>query len=120
MADARPPNRSVSSITTRSGTIPLFFTAWLNQFKNEVYQNWIVPQPAMLGFRGHVDIEFTVERDGSMNNVKILKSSGTAALDRAAQNALLGSRLLPLPSDYAPPRVTMQATFYYNEGPSGS
>lgn len=96
------------------------FTAWINHFKNEVYQNWIVPEPAMMGFRGHVEIEFTIERDGTMTGVKILKSSGTPALDRAAQNALLGSRLLPLPSDYAPPRVTMIATFYYNEGPSGS
>jgi protein TonB len=96
------------------------FTAWVNHFKNEVYENWIVPQPAMMGFRGHVDIEFTVERDGTMTGVKILKSSGTPALDRAAQNALVASRLLALPADYGPPRVTMQASFYYNEAPSGS
>jgi len=96
------------------------FTQWMNQFKNEVYRNWIVPQPAILGFRGHVDLEFTVERDGTLTNLRMLKSSGTPALDRAAQNALLGSRLLPLPADFAPPRVEMQVTFCYNEGPQGS
>ena len=96
------------------------FTAWLNHFKNEVYRNWIVPQPALMGFRGHVDIEFTVERDGKISSLKILKSTGTPALDRAAQNALLGSRLLPLPADYAPANITMQGGFYYNEGPQGS
>jgi TonB family protein len=96
------------------------FTFWIQHFKNEVYRNWIVPQPAMMGFRGHVDIEFAVERDGSMTNLKLLKSAGQPALDRAAENALKGSRLLPLPSDFGPPRVTMQVTFYYNEGPSGS
>lgn len=96
------------------------FTLWINHFKNEVYQNWIIPQPALMGFRGHVDLEFTVERDGTLTNLKLLKSSGTAALDRAAQNALLGSRLLALPSDYGPPRVAMQVTFYYSEAPAGS
>jgi TonB family protein len=94
------------------------FTVWINEFKNEVYRNWIMPQPALMGFRGHVDLEFTVERDGTLTNLKLLKSSGTPALDRAAQNALLGSRLLALPSDYAPPRVTMQVSFY--EAPAGS
>lgn len=96
------------------------FTLWINHFKNEVYRNWIVPQPAILGFRGHVDIEFTVERDGTLTNLRMLKSSGTPALDRAAQNALLGSRLLPLPADYSPPRAQMQVTFFYNESPQGS
>jgi protein TonB len=96
------------------------FTAWINHFKNEIYRNWIVPQPALLGFRGHVDIEFTVERDGRISDLRIVKSTGTPALDRAAQNALLGSRFLPLPADFGPARVTMQGSFYYNEGPQGS
>jgi TonB family protein len=96
------------------------FTLWINHFKNEVYRNWLVPEPALLGFRGHVDLEFAVERDGTLTNLKMLKPSGTPALDRAAQNALLGSRFLPLPADFAPPRVTMQVTFFYNEGPQGS
>jgi TonB family protein len=67
-----------------------------------------------------VDIEFTVERDGSISKIQILKSSGTPALDRAAHNALTGSRFAPLPGDFAPARVTMQATFFYNEAPQGS
>ena len=96
------------------------FTVWLNHFKNEVYRNWIVPQSVMMGFRGHVDLEFTVERNGSVTNLRMLKSSGTPALDRAAVNALVGSRLLALPADYGPPRVTMGVTFYYNEGPGQS
>jgi TonB family protein len=96
------------------------FTLWINHFKNEVYRNWIVPQPAVFGMRGHVDLEFFVERDGTLRDLRLLKSSGTPALDRAAQNALLGSRFLPLPSDFGPERVQMQVTFYYNEGPQGT
>jgi periplasmic protein TonB len=96
------------------------FTVWINHFKNEVYRNWIVPQPALMGFHGHVDFEFTVERNGALGGLRLLKSSGTAALDRAAQNALLGSRLMALPPDYGPARITMQVSFFYNEGPQGS
>jgi TonB family protein len=124
LQDTGPPG---SPTGTGQQMGPLFFdpegadfTAWLNHFKNEVYRNWIVPQPALLGFRGHVDIEFTVERDGRISDLKVLKSTGTPALDRAAQNALLGSRFLPLPAEFGPARVTMQGSFYYNEGPQGS
>jgi protein TonB len=96
------------------------FTVWINDFKNQVYRNWIVPQSALLGYRGHVDFEFTLERDGSMSALRMLKSSGTSSLDRAARNSLTASRFMALPDDYGPPRVTMQVTFYYNEAPRGS
>lgn len=96
------------------------FTLWLNQFKNEVYRNWIVPQTALLGFHGSVDIEFVVERDGHMSSLRVLRSSGTVSLDRAAENALRGSRWLPLPADYRPSRVPMTVTFIYNEQPRES
>lgn len=95
------------------------FTAWINHFKNEVYRNWIVPQAALFGaVQGHVDFSFTVQRDGKLAEVRLLKSSGTAALDRAAANALFGSRLLALPSDYRPDSVTIQISFFY--GPERS
>jgi TonB family protein len=96
------------------------FTSWINHFKNEIYRNWIVPKPAEFGIRGHVDFEFTVERDGTITNLRVLLSSGTAALDRAAQNALTSSRFLNLPSDFAPSRVVMRVSFFYNEGPQAS
>jgi TonB family protein len=94
------------------------FTSWIITFKKEVYRNWVVPQEAQLGgARGHVDLEFTVEKNGSMSAPRILKPSGTASLDQAAQNALSACKLAALPSDYRPPRVTMQVTFFYNEAP---
>lgn len=97
------------------------FTAWINHWRNEVYRNWIVPQAVIFGFRsGHVDFEFTVERDGRLSDVRMLKSSGVKALDKAAENALRGGRMLPLPGDFRPPRVTIQVTFIYNENPQGS
>ena len=56
---------------------------------------------------------------GSMSSLRLLKSSGTASLDRAAQNALSSSRLLPLPDDYGPPRVTMNVELLLQRGAAG-
>ena len=89
------------------------FTVWINHFKNEVYRNWIVPQPALLGSKGDVDLAFVVARGGTLLQLTLLRSSGTASLDRAAQNALQGSRLLPLPADYGPSEITMRVRFTY-------
>ena len=89
------------------------FTRWINHFKGEVYRNWIIPEPARLGVRGQVGIEFTVERGGKITRIAMLSSSGMPALDRAASNALQGSDLLPLPEDYPAGSVTMRVTFVY-------
>jgi TonB family protein len=90
------------------------FTAWIQRFTNEVYRNWIVPPSAGLGWSGQVQFEFIVDRSGTMTVVRMLQPSGTGAYDRAAHNALVSSRLLPLPADYAPPTCTMRVTFVYN------
>jgi protein TonB len=124
---ARSARGLESGTVQRMGTSPLLFdpegadfTAWTNHFKNEVYRNWIVPPSVSLGIRGHVDLEFLVERDGTMSALRIVRSSGTPALDRAARNALMGSRFLPLPADFRPAQVAMQVSFFYNEPGSGS
>jgi protein TonB len=96
------------------------FTLWIQRFKDEVYRNWNPPQAVMLGFRGHVDFEFVVERNGSISALRMLKSSGTSSLDKAAEFALTSSRFLALPDDYGPPRVTFEVAFFYNEAPQGS
>jgi protein TonB len=94
------------------------FSSWIDAFKHEVYRNWVVPQAAELGSaRGHVDFEFTVEKNGSMSALRMVKSSGTVSLDQAARSALASGKFTALPNDYAPPRVTMQVTFFYNETP---
>ena len=89
------------------------FTVWVNHFKNEVYRNWILPQAAQLGFKGEVDLAFVVARDGTLVDLTLVRSSGAAALDRAARNALQGSRLLPLPTEYGPNEIAMQVRFVY-------
>jgi TonB family protein len=96
------------------------FTEWINHLTAEVYRNWIQPEAARMGFRGHVAIAFKVARDGTIIALQVLQSSGTVSLDGAAKGALLGSRLLPLPADFGSETLTLTVTFYYNEEPRAS
>jgi TonB family protein len=116
----------LGAVTGTGGQMgPLFFdpqgadfTEWVQRFKNEVYRNWILPPSAALGIGGgEVDFEFVVDRGGRMTDVRLLESSGTGSLDRAARNALVASRLLPLPADFAPTTVTMKVGFVYGMRP---
>ena len=90
------------------------FTAWIQHFTSEIYTNWIIPPAAEFGWSGEVDFEFVVDRAGTVSDVRLVRSSGIGAYDRAARNALLGSRLLPLPADFAPATVAMRVGFVYN------
>ena len=93
------------------------FAAWVEHFEGAVHQQWRVPDAAVSGaVGGKVDFEFVVERDGSMSAIRMLKSSGTTSLDRAAANALANSRFLPLPEGYPGQNVMMQVTFTYGAG----
>jgi TonB family protein len=92
------------------------FTVWVGNFRTEVHRNWTLPRTGSV-YTGHVDFEFTIERDGRMSSLRMLNSSGTVSLDEAARNALQNSRMMALPDDYGPQRVTMQVTFFYNEAP---
>jgi TonB family protein len=118
------PEKNASS--TRRLGVPSFdpqgadFTVWLSHFRREIFENWVIPKAADPESHGQVDFEFIVDRDGSISNVHILASSNVPALDRAARNALLGSQLQALPPDFAPSRVTMGLTFWYDKRPDES
>ena len=95
------------------------FTVWLSHAKDELYRNWVIPQTALLGFSGQADFEVVLERDGTISSLRLVRPSGTSSLDRAAQNALTGSRFMPLPEDYRPRRLPFLISFLYGVRPQG-
>ena len=59
-----------------------------------------------------VIIRFTILSDGKLDNVEVVKSSGIAVLDLAAQRAVYSAAPFgPLPKTYGTDRITIQATF---------
>lgn len=65
------------------------------------------------GIAGEVQIQFDVERDGSITNPVVKKRAGYSLLDTDAQRAVLLAKLPPLPPQYGPNRLTVTLTFPY-------
>jgi TonB family protein len=63
---------------------------------------------------GEVIVVFTIQRDGSITNVTVERSSGFIALDLNAQRALVNARQLPpLPAAFTNPTLTVHLNFQY-------
>jgi TonB family protein len=93
------------------------FRQWVDQFKDQLYQHWPPRTGVPAGARGYVVLEFTVARNGSLQRVRVKKSSGEQGLRMAAQEALRASRPLPLPAAYKRETITMRLDFHLNEEP---
>jgi TonB family protein len=60
-------------------------------------------------------LEFTVSRDGSLNDAKLAQPSGDSALDQAALDALRrSSPFQELPSDYAGQSLALRVRLHYD------
>ena len=82
--------------------------------------NWynVMPDLIRTGMSGVVTIRFTIQRDGRLTDITMLKSSGIPPYDFAAKQALeASSPLKPLPKDFPNPYERVTAMFYYNRPP---
>jgi TonB family protein len=76
----------------------------------QVYGNWDyrVERP------GLAVVKFTIQRDGRITDVALVRSSGYTAHDMNAQRALVRTRqLTPLPAQFSNPTLGVQLTFDY-------
>ena len=65
---------------------------------------------------GRVVVRFTVIRDGTVLSVSVVRSSGIAALDDAAQAMLRGARLPPFPETMTQSQVNVTVPIAYSLG----
>jgi TonB family protein len=87
------------------------FTSWLNQFKTEMYQRWMLPSSLAEDRSFQVRVRLVIEREGTVKSIRVLKRSGDDRFDAAAQAAVRGATLLPLPEDYPAQRLTLELPF---------
>jgi TonB family protein len=93
------------------------FKPYLIRILATVKRNWLVviPESARMGRTGKVEIQFAIDRDGSVPKLVIASSSGTDALDRAAVAGISASNPFPpLPDEFHGNQVRLQFTFLYN------
>jgi TonB family protein len=85
-----------------------------------VKRNWIsiIPESARLGEKGRVGVVFEILKDGQMPQERMVASSGSDPLDRAAVNAIHASAPFPpLPTEFTGEHLVLQFIFLYNEQP---
>jgi TonB family protein len=77
---------------------------------NRIRANW--NQQAEVA--GVVIILFTIQRDGSLTNATVEKSSNYTTLDISALRAVMATRqLTPLPAGFPNPSLTVHLNFNY-------
>ncbi len=83
-----------------------------------LHQNWMQVQDTIdpsvrAARRAKTTLTFTINRDGSVKNIKISEASGNRSMDDAAQRALLSiDHFPPLPTDYS--HNSVDVIFYFD------
>ena len=86
---------------------PLGF--YLAAAQNKIWATWARQIRSELA--GNVKVAFTIHRDGSIDQVEILESSGSATVDRLAERAVISTQLGPIPNSYEKETILIHATF---------
>jgi TonB family protein len=85
-------------------------TEYLEQMAAIIRRNWVQSQGAF----GTTLMQFTIKRDGTIEQVRLERPSGSDALDLASQRALAVTRQLPpLPQQYPNQTLGVHMKFEY-------
>ena len=113
------PNFSTEGPLVLSDTRGVDFGPYLARVVFNVRRNWysMIPVAARLGQKGRVGIVFEILKDGSVPELRLVASSGTDSLDRAAAGAIQASNPFPpLPEEFTGNHLVLQFIFLYNMG----
>jgi protein TonB len=106
-APAAPAPAAAASSTAWQGSVG----SWLRSHKT-------YPDAARRNAeQGRVVVRFTVQHDGTVTAVTLLRSSGSAALDDAAQALLRGAHLPPFPTEMPQEQQTVSLGISYTLEP---
>jgi len=108
--------RQYGAFDILSDTQGVDFGPYLQRILQNVRENWyhLIPESAEMK-KGKLAIEFEIDRDGQVANMKLIASSGDIALDRPAWGAITGSNPFPpLPREFTGPHLDLRFRFYYN------
>ena len=115
------PNFSTEAPTILSDTRGVDFGPYLARIVYIVRRNWyaVLPESARLGEKGRVAIVFEILKDGSIGQFRLVASSGSDPLDRAAMTGIHSSAPFPpLPEEFTGNHLLLQFIFLYNLTPN--
>jgi len=111
------PNFSTEAPLILSDTRGVDFGPYLSRIVFIVRRNWysVIPESARLGEKGRLAIVFEILKDGSVPQLRLVASSGSDPLDRAAVAGIRASiPFPPLPEEFTGNHLVLQFIFLYN------
>jgi periplasmic protein TonB len=84
------------------------FGTYANIIRDKIAQSW---KPMKAVGSPTVVVTFTIQRNGSVTNVKVLTGSGNSTLDYSAQRAIYDAQLPPLPDRFPRNQADVQLKF---------
>ncbi len=111
------PNFSTEAPLILSDTQGVDFGPYLARVVYIVRRNWyaVIPESARLGEKGRVGIVFEILKDGEVPQMRLVASSGSDPLDRAAIAGIRASiPFPPLPAEFTGKHLVLQFMFLYN------
>ncbi len=114
-AGIKNPSLGVKSATVNLNTTTIKYASYLLHVKNKIENVWEYPYKARReGMSGILVIEFSINKNGSIYEVRILRSSGKKILDNAAVQAIYNAaRYNPFPHYWTISRLNIIGTFIY-------
>lgn len=83
--------------------------AYITEMLQIIQRNWQQRQ----GATGATVMRFVIDRQGTLSNIEVVRSSGNFLLDQAANRALLTTKLPPLPREYPNQTLTVNLSFNF-------
>jgi TonB family protein len=101
--------------TLRLNTTELRYQKYLMNMKTRIELYWEFPVLAVRnGWQGNLQINFTINEDGTLGGINIANSSGYPVLDDSARTALkLAAPLPPFPENFDIKQIKINAHFEY-------
>ncbi len=113
------PDFSAEAPLILSDTQGVDFGPYLARIVYIVRRNWYaeIPESARLGEKGRVAIIFEILKGGSVPQIRVVASSGSDPLDRAAVAGIRDSaHFPPLPQEFTGNHLVLEFIFLYNLG----
>ncbi|MEO0085170.1 MAG: TonB family protein [candidate division WOR-3 bacterium] len=115
---SRPQTRSGQDVIRRQGlgakvegAEALGYNYYLAQMLDKIAQNWEDPYSAQTA-TWKATVMFVIERDGTLSEIKVEKSSGDRTYDLACLRAVqVTEKLPPLPPEFTAPRLKIHLEF---------
>lgn len=110
------PKEAVDILSDTQG---VDFGPYLAGVLEKVRRNWynFIPEEARspLFKQGKLAIQFIIDKNGSVEGMRLNPGSGDVALDRAAWGGITASNpFSPLPKEFTGPYLALRFRFYYN------